>query len=120
MAETPQVEEPPVVVTTTRQKPESNRQKPKRLPPYAVVVHNDDAHTFHYVIETFQKVFGYDEQKGFLLAYEIHTRGRAIVWSGAKEVAELKRDQIRGAGPDHWASKPVTFPLSVSIEPLPQ
>jgi hypothetical protein len=65
---------------------------------------------------------------------QIHFRGRSIVWSGAKEVAELKRDQIRSAGPDFYARKKdqirsagpdfyarkkVEFPLGVLIEPLP-
>jgi ATP-dependent Clp protease adapter protein ClpS len=53
------------------------------------------------------------------LATAIHFRGRAIVWSGSKEVAELKRDQIRSAGPDFHASTKVEFPLGVVIEPLP-
>jgi hypothetical protein len=35
-------------------------------------------------------------------------------------VAELKRDQIRGFGTDYYAPKPVTFPLGVTIEPLPR
>lgn len=94
--------------------------KTKRLPPYAVIVLNDDKHTFPYVIETFQKIFGYSEQKCLLLAFEIHSKGRAIVWSGSKEVAELKRDQIIGAGPDlHNTLAPVKFPLGVIIEPMP-
>jgi ATP-dependent Clp protease adaptor protein ClpS len=92
---------------------------PKTLPPHAVVVLNDDLHTFQYVVETFQKVFGYSVEKSFLLATKIHEQGREIVWSGSKEVAELKRDQIRSAGPDIYASRKVDFPLGVVIEPLP-
>lgn len=92
---------------------------PKRLPPYAVIVLNDDLHTFEYVIECFQKVFGYDITKCVELATTIHTQGRALVWSGSKEVAELKREQIIGVGTDFYASKPVTFPLGVEIEPMP-
>ncbi|MCG3178873.1 MAG: ATP-dependent Clp protease adapter protein ClpS [Phycisphaerae bacterium] len=95
------------------------RGKPRPQPPYAVVVYNDDEPTFEYVIETFMKVFGYPQEKGFQLAREIHARGRAVVWSGSKEVAELKRDQVRGAGTDFYASQPVTFPLGVDIEPMP-
>jgi len=109
--ETPSAERPP------REKPSAS--KPKKLPPYAVVVLNDDLHTFEYVIETFMKVFGYPAEKCFQLAAGIHVQGRAIVWSGPKEVAELKRDQIRSAGPDFYASKKVEFPLGVIIEPLP-
>jgi ATP-dependent Clp protease adaptor protein ClpS len=111
------VADAPESVETVR--PEPGRPKPKRLPPYAVVVLNDDLHTFEYVMETFKKVFGYDTPKCFLLAKTIHEQGRAVVWSGSKEVAELKRDQIRSAGPDFYASKKVEFPLGVLLEPLP-
>jgi ATP-dependent Clp protease adaptor protein ClpS len=96
-----------------------SRRKPRPLPPYAVIVFNDDVHTFAYVIETFMKVFGYSPRKSLLLAEQIHHGGRGIVWSGSKEVAELKRDQIRSAGPDLYAVQKVDFPLDVTIEPLP-
>lgn len=99
--------------------PEAAKRKPKKLPPYAVVVLNDDEHTFPYVIETFMKVFGYEKSRCFQLAQEIHTQGRGIVWTGPKEVAELKRDQIRSAGPDLHASKKVNYPLGVVLEPMP-
>jgi len=95
------------------------RNKPKLLPPYAVVVLNDDLHTFDYVVLTFQKVFGYAPEKCFQLAMQIHEQGRGIVWSGPKEVAELKRDLIRSAGPDIFAAKKVDWPLGCEIEPLP-
>lgn len=113
----PPLAEMPAADTSTREKPAA--RKPKKLPPYAVVVLNDDLHTFEYVIETFMKVFGYPAEKCFQLAADIHIQGRSIVWSGAKEVAELKRDQIRSAGPDLYASNKVEFPLGVVIEPLP-
>jgi len=100
-----------------RQRP--GDRKPKKQPPYAVVVLNDDLHTFQYVVETFMKVFGYPTEKSYLLALKIHNEGRGIVWSGALEVAELKRDQIRSAGPDFHAVEKVDFPLGVLIEPLP-
>ena len=58
-------------------------------------------------------------QKSFALAVAIHNAGRGIVWSGTRELAELKRDQIRSCGPDFHATAKVTFPLGVTIEPLP-
>jgi ATP-dependent Clp protease adaptor protein ClpS len=102
-----------------RRKIEREKVRPKKQPPYAVIVENDDYHTFDYVIEVLQKVFGYDLQKAFLLTSQVHLAGQALVWSGALEVAELKRDQIRGYGPDTYAMKPVTFPLGARVEPLP-
>ena len=116
------VAEPPIAEGPGADSPpreKASASKPKTLPPYAVVVLNDDLHSFQYVIDTFRKVFRYSGPKCFLLALQIHFRGRSIVWSGAKEVAELKRDQIRSAGPDFYARKKVEFPLGVLIEPLP-
>lgn len=113
------VVEPPAVRSQSPAKSSRTKAKPKQQPPYAVVVLNDEAHTFQYVIETFSKVFGYSREKSHQLALTIHHQGRGVVWSGAREVAELKRDQIRGAGPDHYATRKVAGPLGVSIEPLP-
>ena len=107
-----------VLVVTTKPAPRAISE-PKTQPPYAVIVENDDVHTYEYVIEGLEKVCGYSRQKAWLLAVEIDTRGKAIVWSGTKELAELKCEQIRGLGPDFHAPKPVTFPLGVYIEALP-
>jgi ATP-dependent Clp protease adaptor protein ClpS len=105
----------PIAPTLPRPK---EKTKVKQQPPYAVVVYNDDVHTFDYVINCFMKVFGYDARKCLKLATEIHEQGRAIVWSGALEVAELKKEQIEGMGPDHMATKPCKEPLKVELEPL--
>ena len=104
---------------TKKRKAKRRKVRTKKQPPYAVIVENDDFHTFDYVIEVLQKVFGYDLQKAFILTTQVHFAGQAIVWSGSLELAELKRDQIRGFGPDVYAMKPVTFPLGVRIEKLP-
>lgn len=109
--------EPEVVVATKRPAPQ-RKEKPKHQPRYAVVVLNDDVHTYQYVIMTLSKVFGYSLERGFQLASEIDHAGRAIVWTGALEHAELKRDQIIGMGPDLYASQPATFPLGVELEPV--
>jgi ATP-dependent Clp protease adaptor protein ClpS len=104
---------------TKKRKAKRQKVRTRKQPPYAVIVENDDFHTFDYVIEVLQKVFGYDLQKAFILTTQVHLAGQALVWSGSLELAELKRDQIRGFGPDVYAMKPVTFPLGVRIEKLP-
>ncbi len=95
------------------------RSKPRRLPPYAVILENDPEHTFQYVIDALRKVFGYGWLKAVWLTTQVHVRGRAAVWTGPLETAEFKRDRIRGMGPDFHALKPVNFPLGVRLEPLP-
>lgn len=116
--------EEPVVRTqperkSRRQADKDQRKKPKRQPPWAVIVHNDDEHTYDYVIECLCKVCGLTTERAFELAQQIDTAGRAVVWTGAREVAELKQEQIRNFGPDFYAMKTVRFPLGVTIEPLP-
>ncbi len=104
-----------------RRRPKRNTHDatPQRQPPYAVVLFNDDEHTFLYVIEMLMKVFGYPLEKCRALAFQVHNEGKGVVWRGVREVAELKRDQLRSAGPDFYAAKIVNFPLRVTIEPLP-
>src|SRR5437773_2539443 len=101
-------------------KPKPADPKPKFQPPYAVVVLNDNDHTFEYVIEGLMRFCGHSAEKAFKLAEQIHRTWRAAVWSGTMEVAELKRDQLRGMGPDFYAKRVVTYPLGVLIEPMPQ
>jgi ATP-dependent Clp protease adaptor protein ClpS len=107
------------ILSPNRKPIQQEETRTRFLPPYAVIVFNDDCHTFEYVMECFTKVFGYSQEKSFLLAQEIHVRGRGVVWSGSKEVAELKKEQIQGMGPDLYAIRRVDWPLRVELEPLP-
>ena len=74
--------------------------KTKRQPPYNVILMNDDFHTVDYVVELCKKIFGHPVEKGLQVAKEVHEKGRAILWTGPLEVAELKRDQIHAVGKD--------------------
>lgn len=96
------------------------REKTKRQPPYAVVLHNDDLNTFEFVIGVLRKVFHYDEAQAKQLTMAAHRQGRSIVWSGQLEIAELKADQIRSCGPDPETKARGALVLRVTVEPLPQ
>ena len=76
------------------------RNKTKKLPPYNVVLLDDDDHSYEYVIEMLADLFAYPLEKGFQLAKEVDSTGRVIVLTTHKEKAELKRDQILGYGAD--------------------
>jgi ATP-dependent Clp protease adaptor protein ClpS len=76
------------------------QQQLRRQPPYHVILLNDDDHTYEYVIVMLKDLFGYPLEKGYQLAKEVDTRGRAIVCTTTLERAELKRDQIHAYGPD--------------------
>ena len=93
--------------------------RPKLQPPYAVVLHNDPINGFEYVVGVLMKVFRYGGGKAFWLTLRAHLGGRSVVWSGSLEVAELKVEQIRSAGPDPKKVKDGAKPLKATLEPLP-
>lgn len=109
-----------VVVTTTKPAPAKSPSDPKtkRQPQYSVIVLNDDLHTYEYVEEALSRICGHSRDAAHRLALEIDSTGMAAVWRGTMELAELKRDQIIGFGPDLYASQTVTFPLGCYIEPV--
>lgn len=109
MAETnPPAPDPPAGATTAepskaapkRATTTAARPRVEKLPPYNVVLLDDDHHTYAYVIEMIVALFGYDPQKAFKMAEEVDTQGRVIVLTTHKEKAELKRDQITAYGAD--------------------
>jgi ATP-dependent Clp protease adaptor protein ClpS len=81
-------------------KPRSAKQRPKALPPYHVVLLDDEDHTYEYVMEMLRSLFGYPPEQGFRIADEVNNRHKAIVCTTHKERAELKRDQIHAFGTD--------------------
>jgi ATP-dependent Clp protease adaptor protein ClpS len=95
---------------------EETETKTRRQPPYAVILHNDDTNSMEFVVTVLRKVFGYTVEKCVKLMLEAHEKGKAAVWIGALEVAELKADQIRSCGPDPFVKKE-GHPLGVSVEP---
>jgi ATP-dependent Clp protease adaptor protein ClpS len=66
---------------------------------WRVIVLNDDHNTFDHVASTLARTIpGVSVDKGYAIANRIHSAGRAIVWSGQKEPAELYWEQLRDAG----------------------
>ena len=96
--------------------PETDTEtKTRRQPPYAVILHNDDVNSMEFVVAVLRKVFGYTVEKCVELMLEAHEKGRAAVWVGPLEVAELKADQIHSCGGD--PARPGAEPLRVTLEP---
>ena len=84
-----------------RAKPQPRRQqKTQTLPPWNVVLLDDDDHTYEYVIEMLGRVFGHSTPRAFQMAREVDSTGRVIVYTTHRELAELKREQIIRYGCD--------------------
>ena len=108
----------PEVVVTTRPR-EREETSTRLLPPYNVILENDDYHTFDFVVGVLQKVLGCSVERAFQFTYQAHTSGRAAIWTGTKEVAELKADQVKSFHEMHPLSGAKLGPLGCTIEPAP-
>jgi ATP-dependent Clp protease adaptor protein ClpS len=94
----------------------SKKRKPAPMPPFHVILLNDDDHTYEYVIEMLKVLFAFPDEKGFQLAKEVDSQGRVIVMTTHKELAELKRDQIHAYGRDQRVAT-CKGSMSATIEP---
>lgn len=81
-------------------RPAQPKALPEVEPPYHVILHDDDTHTYEYVVEMMGQLFGYDKRRGLLIALEVDSRGRVIVATCHKELAELRVEQIQSYGAD--------------------
>jgi ATP-dependent Clp protease adaptor protein ClpS len=104
------------MLPSTPQREKRRQTSNQKLPPYAVILHNDDINTFEFVVGVLIKIFKFDINKAIQLTMEAHHTGRSIVWSGSLEVAELKADQIRSCGADPIMKEKGAQPLGVSVE----
>ncbi len=100
----------------TRPRPEL-KTRPRKQPPYQVVLLDDDDHSYEYVVQMLQKLFGHPPTKGFIMARSVDLEGRAVVFTTTKEHAELKRDQVHAYGPDS-SIKTCKGSMSAVIEPV--
>ncbi|MGE3175505.1 MAG: ATP-dependent Clp protease adapter ClpS [Planctomycetota bacterium] len=63
--------------------------------PWNVVVHDDPVTLMTYVTRVFMQVFGYAQPKAQKLMMEVHKLGRSIVWTGAREQAEVYAQKLQ-------------------------
>ena len=80
--------------------PEKTVQVVRKLyPNYKVIVLNDDFNTFQHVAECLIKYIpNMTSDRAWELTNQVHEEGRAIVWVGSQEQAELYHQQLSRAG----------------------
>ena len=95
---------------------ERDSAETRTLPPYHVVLLNDDYHTYDYVIEMLMRLFGHPSILAYLMALEVDTTGRVIVFTTHLERAELERERIHAYGADRRIPR-CKGSMSAIIEP---
>ena len=109
--------ESPLTDVMVETRPKAGEQtKTRRIPPFHVILANDDFHSQQFVVEVLCKALGYAVEKSYQLMMTAHTSGKAVVWTGPKEVAELKAEQIRTFHEKRADGLPLG-PLDCTIEP---
>lgn len=93
----------------------TTRPKRKYEPLWYVILHDDQLHTYQYVIEMLTKLFQMSVRQALLHAVEVDTRGVTIVARLEKSKAEQKRDEIMHYGGDPLLKSTVS--MRASIEP---
>jgi ATP-dependent Clp protease adaptor protein ClpS len=67
--------------------------------PWKVIVLNDNHNTFEGVAAALSRVIpGISFDQGLRIADRIHASGRALVWAGHRELAELYWTELRTSG----------------------
>jgi ATP-dependent Clp protease adaptor protein ClpS len=57
--------------------------------PWVVIVWDDPINLMDYVVYVFQDVFGFDVKKATRLMLAVHNEGKAVVFNGMREPAEM-------------------------------
>ena len=102
---------------TAAAEPEIDTDITEKIEPlYHVILLNDEDHTYDYVVEMLEKIFGMSETRAFSHAVEVDTKGMTIVLTCELEKAEQKRDLIHTYGPD-WRLPRSMGSMAAVVEP---
>lgn len=86
-------------------KSKPKQKPPQMLPPWKVLLHNDDKNEIGYVVETILQLTPLKQQDALLRMKEAHDTGVSLLLTTHKERAELYKEQFESKS------------LTVSIEP---
>ena len=78
---------------------------PKLLPPYKVILHNDDVNSIDHVVETIMTLTALNLEDAVQRTVEAHHTGCALILVTHRERAELYQEQFHSAS------------LTVTVEP---
>ena len=75
-----------------------------KLPPWKVILHNDDVNTAEHVVTKVQDILRFEEEKATKVVIEAHETGSALLLTCHREKAELYVDMFQ------------TFKITVTTE----
>lgn len=103
----------PIIQTKPVEQTETVTKQP---PLYNVILHDDDDHSYNYVIMMLMKIFGKTQEQAYKHAEDVHKNKRSIVDTTSLERAELKQEQIHSYGKDPYIPH-CAGSMTATIEP---
>ncbi len=76
-------------------KPAPSKPKLDALPPFRVLLHNDDANDMVYVVETILELTPLNKERAVTAMLEAHTQGLSLLLVTHREKAELYLEQFQ-------------------------
>lgn len=88
----------PTTPAQPKARPAPSKPKVDELPPFRVLLHNDDVNDMGFVVETLIDLAALPQVRAVRVMLEAHQRGVALVLVTHRERAELYRDQFQSKG----------------------
>lgn len=85
-------------MTTSAPEVAPARPRADRLPPFAVVLHNDDVNDMVFVVRTVSELARVPMERAFECMMEAHEEGQAVVLHTHREHAELVCESFQSKG----------------------
>jgi len=89
---------PGAAVAKPVRKRQPRRKPPQPLPPWKVLLHNDDKNDILFVVKTIMELTPLNEQDAKLRTVEANDTGVALLLTTHKERAELYQEQFQSKG----------------------
>jgi ATP-dependent Clp protease adaptor protein ClpS len=88
----------------------------KYLPQHNIVLLDDNLHTVEYTVKTIVDIFGIANDDAKSMVLNTHQFGKAIIWTGHKELAELKLELLKDRKPEIINGQKIATPLNIILE----
>lgn len=85
---------PPAPPPEAKREPKRTPPRLDELPPFKVLLHNDDINSMDYVLMTLCELFRLEPGRAAEIMFEAHDTGVALVMVSHKERAELAQEQL--------------------------
>ena len=80
--------------TAIKKEPAPTKREPRQLPPYKLLLHNDDVNTFDHIIRSVRRLTPISEEAAVVKTIEAHETGVALLLVTHRERGELYVEQF--------------------------